>query len=66
MAKNTRRQARHCPFLLNRGGDAHKAGKRLTHTHTKKQQATTGEGAPSGILKSIIPLAFIYLAPLLL
>lgn len=30
VAKNTRRQARRCPFLLNRGGDAHKGRKRLT------------------------------------
>lgn len=37
MAKNTRRQSRHCPFLLKQGGDAREATKRLTQ---KTQQAS--------------------------
>lgn len=47
MAKNTRRQARCCPFLLNRSGDAHKGEeeKKKRLTYKKRQQAMTSEGS---------------------
>lgn len=35
VAKNTRRQARRCPFLLNRGRDAHKGRKKKTTGYDK-------------------------------
>ena len=54
MAKNTKkRQARRCPSLLNRDGDAHKGRKRLTQK--KNPNRLQQEKAP---LKSIVPFAF--------